>query len=93
MTHAEEIIEAVAALVGQGKDPFTRREVRDEIKVGQHEWLYCYTAIFQGMRIDQPGGAPEVGKKFREVFQRVERGKYTLTDHGKRLINQCRSTP
>ncbi len=93
MTHAEEIVEAVAALVGQGKNLFTRREVRDEIGVGQHEWLYSYTAIFQGMRIDQPGGAPEVGKSFREVFQRVERGKYTLTDYGKRLVNKCRSTP
>lgn len=93
MTHAEEIIQAVAKLVGQGKNLFTRKEVRDEIGVSQHEWLYRYTAIFQGMRTDHPGGAPEVGERFRGVFQRIERGKYALTDYGKRLVNQYHSTP
>jgi len=92
MTHAEEIVYAVASLVNRGKKWFTRKEVRDEIGVDPHEWLYGYTAIFQGMRADHPGGAPEVGRKFRAVFQRIERGKYVLTTYGKHLVEEPTSS-
>jgi len=88
MTHAEEILCAVAELAKQGKKWFTRKDVRDEIGIDPHEWLYGYTAIFQGMRIDHPGGAPEVGEKYKRVFQRIERGKYVLTTYGKQLIEE-----
>jgi len=88
MTRPEEIMRAVAALVRRGKRVFTRKEVRDQIGVGSHEWLYSYTAVFQGMRIDQPGGAPEVGAKFKGVFERVEYGKYVLTSYGNRLVKE-----
>jgi len=88
MTRPEEIMHAVAVLVKMGKNIFTRKEVRDQIGISHHDWLYRYTAVFQGMRIDHPGGAPEVGKKFKGVFQRVERGKYILTAHGKQLLKE-----
>jgi len=92
MAHAEKIMYAVANLVKRGKRWFTRKEVRDEIGVSPHVWSYGYTAIFQGMRVDHPGGAPEVGRKFRAVFQRIERGKYVLTAYGKHLVEGLTSS-
>jgi len=89
MTHAEEIMRAVVTLVKQkGKDTFSRREIRDQIGVSQERWMSGYTAIFQAMRRDQSGGAPEVGTKFKGVFQQVEHGKHTLTDYGKQLLSE-----
>jgi len=86
MTRCEEIMRAVASLVKSGKVVFARQDVRDEIGVSRHEWLQNYTAIFQGMRVDQPGGAPEVNPRFKGVFERVEYGKYVLTPYGKNLL-------
>lgn len=89
MTHAEEIMRAVAVLVKQeGKNIFSRREIRDQIGVSQHTWLHSYTAIFQGMRSDHPGGAPRIGARFRGVFRRVEYGRYALTDYGEHILTE-----
>lgn len=87
MTHAEEIVQAVTRLVRQeGKSIFTREEIRQQIGVSRDEWMSGYTAIFQGMRADQPGGAPKVGAKFIGVFRQVKYGKHTLTDYGWQLL-------
>jgi hypothetical protein len=89
MTRAEEIMQAVATLVWhEGKSTFTRDEVRRRIGVGRDGWRSSYTAIFQGMRSDQPGGAPRVRAELRGAFQRVERGRYTLTDRGRNLLQK-----
>ena len=89
MTHAETIIRAVATLVKrEGKDVFTRKEIRKQIGVTRDEWLASYTAIFQGMRADQPGGAPDVEARFKNVFGQVEHGKHILTDYGRQLLQQ-----
>jgi len=74
MTHAEEIVQAVAVLIKQGMNIFSRKDVRDQIGVGHDVWMSGYTAIFQGMRIDHPGRAPSVSSKFKNVFKRVEHG-------------------
>ncbi len=50
--------------------------------------MASYTAIFQGMRIDQPGGAPNVGVMFKGVFRQVRRGEHTLTDYGKLVVGK-----
>jgi len=86
MTHAEEIVQAVAILIKQGMNIFSRKDVRDQIGVGHDVWVSGYTAIFQGMRIDHPGRAPSVNSKFKNVFERVEHGKYILTPYGKQLV-------
>jgi hypothetical protein len=39
---------------------FSRNEVRLQLSLDSHEWLSGYTAIFQAMRIDHPGGAPDI---------------------------------
>jgi hypothetical protein len=77
MTHAKEIFEAVKNLLKR-KDAFSRKDVRDELRLDEIVWKASYGPIFQGMRIDQPGGAPTVPKEFRNVFERVEHGKYKL---------------
>ena len=87
MTHAEEIMQAIKTLVGQEKRVFSRKDVRDQIGVDHDTWMAGYTAIFQGMRVDQPGGAPKVESRFKGVLERVERGQYRLTDRGKLLIS------
>lgn len=86
MTHAEEIAGAVSSLIEKGCLPFRRVDVRDELGLSHDEWMSGYTAIFQGMRIDHPGGAPKVVSKYKDVFKRVNRGKYVLTEKGKKII-------
>ena len=88
MIHAEEIMKAVAELIKQGTTVFTRKDVRDQLGLSQKEWLSGYVAIFQAMRIDHPGGAPPIGRKFRGVFRRIARGKYTLTPYGEKLLKE-----
>ncbi|GAG37841.1 unnamed protein product, partial [marine sediment metagenome] len=68
--------------------PFARMDIRDELGLPHEEWLYGYTAIFQGMRIDHPGGAPKVGLKFEGAFKRVSYGLYELTEYGEKLIKE-----
>ena len=86
MTHTEEIARAVASLMKKGCFQFRRMNVRDELGLSSNEWLSGYTSIFQGMRIDHPGGAPKIGSKFEGVFRRVSYGIFELTDYGKKLI-------
>ena len=88
MTHAEEIVQAIKTLVEQGRRIFSRKEVRDRIGVDHETWMAGYTAIFQGMRVDQPGGAPKISSKFRNAIRRIERGRYSLTEYGVQLITQ-----
>lgn len=89
MTHAEEILKAVAKYINKtGKNTFTRKDIRDELGLTREEWLSGYTAIFQGMRIDHPGGAPNVTQRFKGVFKRIERGKYTLTRYGQQILKE-----
>ena len=88
MTHAEQILQAVVTMIRRGKTVFTRDEIRREIGISRDEWESGYTAIFQGMRSDHPGGAPKVRGKFRAVFRQVERGKHVLTDYGRQLIQE-----
>ncbi len=45
------------------------------------------------MRVDHPGGAPNVNEKYRDVFKRVEYGKFILTDYGRRLVESLTSYP
>jgi len=40
------------------------------------------------MRVDQPGGAPSCAEHFRNVFMRVRRGVYILTEHGTELVEE-----
>lgn len=88
MARAEEIVRAVASLWREGNRTFSRKDVRDQIGVSQEKWLLGYTAIFQGMRADHPGGAPPVNSKFHNVFRQVRRGEHTLTDYGKKLLEE-----
>jgi hypothetical protein len=88
MTNAEKIMRAVATLAKRGQKVFSRNDVRMEIGINHHEWLYGYTAIFQGMREDQPGGAPLVNEQFSEVFRRIGHGRYVLTSKGESLLKK-----
>ncbi len=92
MTIPEQILKAAAELVlHEGKTTFTREEIRQKIGVDREQWVASYSPIFQGMRADQPGGAPNVGVRFKGIFQQVEHGKHTLTEHGKQMIREFQS--
>lgn len=86
MTHAEEILYAVAAIVRNGKSEFSRKDVRDHLGLTADAWMSGYVAIFQAMRVDHPGGAPPIGRKYRGVFRLVQRGRYTLTEAGRSRV-------
>jgi antitoxin component of MazEF toxin-antitoxin module len=90
-THAAQIFQAAAQLAGaDGKKPFSRMSVRDHLGLNNREWQGGYTAIFQGMRDDHPGGAPPVGRDYSGVFHRTGQGTYELSEKGKRLANRTR---
>jgi hypothetical protein len=81
------ILTAVAKLIQHnGKSTFTRKEVREEIGLSTEEWDASFSPIFQRMRVDQPGGAPNPGVKFKGVFWQVQHGEHALTDYGKQLV-------
>ncbi len=84
--HAAQILRAAQALEAGGQTPFARNDIRLYLGLTPEEWLQGYTAIFQGMRIDHPGGAPQVGRQYRDVFRRIDRGLYQLTDAGKQAF-------
>ncbi len=87
MAHAEQILRAVAVLIARdGREPFSRDDVRRQIGVGYDEWMSKYTSIFQAMRVDYPSGAPDIGDKYRDMLKRVARGKYVLTPRGRDWI-------
>ncbi len=87
MTLAEEILQAVSVLVAQhSMYTFTRKDIRIQIGVEQNRWTRSYSPTFQAMRIDHPGGAPPIGKKYKGIFKRIKHGLYTLTDYGEELI-------
>ena len=89
MTIAEKILRAVAQLVRHGGDNiFTRKNIRDLLGVDRDIWVASYSPIFQGMRIDHPGGAPDVRKEYKGIFRQVEHGKHTLTEHGRNIIRE-----
>ena len=88
MSHAQEILEAVAKIIKQKGERavFTRNQVRKTIGLDRDEWLQGYTAIFQAMREDHPGRAPVIGEKYKGVFKRIAYGKYVLTQKGKKVL-------
>jgi len=88
MTHAEEIIRAVASIIKEKRAPFKRADVREKLTISHREWLYCYTAIFQGMRVDYSGSALPIESTFEGVFKRVGYGIYELTEYGEKLIKE-----
>lgn len=89
MTHAEEIMRAVATLIRRkSENIFSRKEIRDQIGISHDKWMSGYTAIFQGMRSDHPGGAPEVGRRYKNIFRQVEHGKHTITEYGKQILKE-----
>ena len=87
-THAELILRAAAEIAHeQGSGAIiTRRDIRDKIGISHSEWMAGFTAIFQAMRSDHPGGAPYIGERYRNVFRRINRGNYALTAHGESLV-------
>ena len=70
MTHAGQIFKAVVLVCRRNKGIFTREQVRRQIGVSREKWESGYTAIFH------PGGAPDPGSIFRNVFHQIERGKF-----------------
>ena len=88
-TNASRIFEAAAVLAGtKGRKTFSRKAVREYLGLNNRTWQSGYTAIFQGMRDDHPGGAPQVGASCSGVFHRVGRGAYELSAKGRRLAEE-----
>ena len=88
MMRAEEIARAVAFIMKEKRSSFARLDIRDKLGFSPEEWLWGYAAIFQGMRVDHPDLAPDVGSKFEGVFKNVGYGIYKLTEYGEKLIKE-----
>jgi hypothetical protein len=85
---AIQILAAVRNLAATfGTRAFTRKDIRDELRVSPKNWN-SYSPIFQGMRIDEPGGAPPATRGRGALFRSVSRGKHVLTSKGQRLLRQ-----
>jgi tetratricopeptide (TPR) repeat protein len=89
LTHAEKILVAANRIVFiEGRPEFSRDDIRRALGLSTEEWMSAYTSIFQAMRVDQPGGAPSIDKKYRAVFRQVRHGVHTLTAHGYRVVQK-----
>lgn len=88
MTHPELIIYAVSQLRQEGKKTFSRQDIRSSLGINPEDWSASYNPVIQAMRVDQPGGAPIVKERFRNVLKRTERGKYILTEQGEELVDE-----
>ena len=89
MTTAEEILQAVSVLIEEKrKKTFTRSDIRRQINPDKKRWKNNCSPTFQGMRVDGPGGARNVGKEFQGIFQKVKYGVHTLTEYGKEVIEK-----
>jgi hypothetical protein len=88
-TIVQRILGAVAAIVGEDLTAHFRRvDVREHLGLSPALWSKSHSPLFQGMRIDHPGGAPHVAEEYRGVFRRVTYGVYTLTDNGRLIVGQ-----
>ena len=93
-TNAGRIFCAAAVLAGtDGRKTFSRKTVRDYLGLKNRAWQSGYTAIFQGMRDDHPGGAPPVGTSYSGVFHRVDHGTYELSAKGRALVEAHVNVP
>jgi hypothetical protein len=91
-THAEQILKAAAALAGPDRSGlFSRKQVREQLGLSPHDWQSGYTAIFQSMRDDHPGGAPQVSAKYKNVLHRLGPGNYQLSARGRRLADEFKA--
>ncbi len=88
MTHCEQIYRAIINIIRSGQQIFQRVNVRDELGLDHDTWMSGYVSIFQGMRDDHPGGAPDVKDELKNVLHRVGRGQYVLTDYGRSIMDQ-----
>jgi hypothetical protein len=87
-TIPEQILQAVAELTADNISAvFSREQIRQQAGVSREDWHASYSPTFQGMRSDQPGGAPQVAERYRNIFRRVAHGKHTLTEYGIQQIN------
>ena len=85
MTIAGKILAAATEIAGpNGTGRFTRKMIRDRLGVDETSWESSYSPIFQGMRDDHPGGAPNPGSAYSNVFHRVGFGEYRLTSRANR---------
>ena len=75
-THAEQILRAARALAGSDRAGlFSRKQVPEQLGLSPHDWQSGYTAIFQSMRDDHPGGAPQVSAKYKDLLHRLGPGQ------------------
>ena len=89
MTHVEQIIRGIAVLVDNRVERvFSREDVRRVLGIPRERWNPGYNPIFQAMRIDQPGGAPSLPARYRELLEQRGRGHYALTSAGRALVKE-----
>jgi len=88
LSNAAKILDSIAHIfIDEGKQEFSRDDVRKQAGFSREEWMSGYTSIFQAMRIDQPGGAPKIRKEYQGILRRLRWGVFTLTEYGNEYIN------
>ena len=88
MPHAEEIPEAVAVIVPADNTAlFSHDDVKRKIGSEREMWK-SYSATFQAMRSNHPGGAPPMTERYRNVFEQIEHGKHRLIPSGLELVTE-----
>jgi Flp pilus assembly protein TadD len=89
LTHIEKMLIGVHRTVFlEGRSQFSTDCIRRALGLSVEEWRSGYAAIFQAMREDDSGGAPQLSTKYRGVFRQVRRNVYTLTPYGHQLVVQ-----
>ena len=88
LSNVAKILDSIAHIfIDEGRQEFSRDDVRKQAGLSRKEWMSGYTSIFQAMRIDHPGGAPKIKKEYQGILRRLRWGVFTLTEYGKEYIN------
>jgi hypothetical protein len=88
LTDAEEILKGIYILVyNEQKTEFSKKDVRDLVKIDKIRWSLSYNFIFQAMRINRTGG-PLIKEEYVGILIKKDWGIYTFTPEGFKLINK-----
>lgn len=85
MTKAEQILNTVYNLYRAGYEELTQDTVRDNLGLSHKMWHGGYSNTFQAMCTNKGKGVA-LRKDYQDVFERVNHGKYQLTNYGLTLL-------
>ena len=91
MTQAEHILEAVAELSVAGHTVFSQESIRNHLSISHVDWHAGFVNTFLAMRVNA-GKSFRVSKPYKNIFEKLEHGRYELSESGYSEITTLESS-